>query len=212
MTVAPFVYLGDDGELIGAEISILKTLTELNGFIPQIYKEVSWFAFNENNTLIGNIGSLVHKHTDIALGGHYFFEAYFRYVDFLDTLSYKVVYQSAKPTKLPPYVNMIKPFTLRVWLCIFGSLIFAMLFYSLLGHVTEYRKHDKFMNALDMFANQLSQGVPEGKRTSINVVLIAWTWYTFFIHSIYDCNLRAYMLLSDKTPIVDDVKDIWDQV
>ncbi len=29
---------------------------------------------------------------------------------------------------------------------------------------------------------------------------------------MYDCNLRAYMMAADKTPLVDDVKDIWDQV
>ena len=47
---------------------------------------------------------------------------------------------------------------------------------------------------------------------SMNLFLTAFYIYAFMIHAFYDCNLRAYLMKSDFEPVVDNAKDIYDQV
>ncbi len=211
MPVSPFVYFRDE-KLTGGEPLIFMLLGELNDFTPTFYKEKGWVGFDEDGRVWGNIGAVHYGHAHVAFGGHYINEFYYNYVDVLPAYSYQVMYQSAKPTKLPPYLNLTKPYSLLVWLILFLVLMLTMVAFPLFGYITGYRKNDWFLNSLDIFGHQLSQAAPEGDRTSVNVFLISWTWYAFFTHSMYDCNLRAYMMAADKTPLVDYVKDIWDQV
>ncbi len=108
---------------------------------------------------------------------------------------------------------MTKPFTIRVWFLLAGTLLLVMALYAIFAKFAGQKNSDDWiLSAMDILGHQLSQGIPDGTTTSANVFLISWTWYAFFVHSLYDCNLRAYMLTADKSPLVDSVQDIWDQV
>ncbi len=211
MPVSPFVYFRDE-ELVGGEPAIFRLLAEINEFIPTFYMEKGWIGFDDDGRVWGNIGAVHYKHAHVAFGSHYINELYCTYVDVLPAYSYKVHYQSAKPTKLPPYLNMTKPFTIRTWILSAVSVIFIMVAFPIFAHITNHRKHDWFMNSLEMLGHLLSQGLREGERTSVNAFLITWVWFAFFLHAMYDCNLRAYMMAADTSPLVDEVKDIWYQV
>ncbi len=151
-------------------------------------------------------------HAHVAFGAHYINWFYSQYVDLVAAYSYEVSYLSAIPTDMPPYTNMTKPFTLRVWLLLFATLLLVMLIYAIFAKLAGQRNSDDwFVSAMDILGHQLSQSLPDGTKTSVNIFLISWTWYAFFVHSLYDCNLRAYMLAADKSPLVDSVQDIWDQ-
>ncbi len=148
----------------------------------------------------------------MAMGGHHYQWSYFQYVDLLDSYSYSVVFQSAKSLPLPPYFNMFKPFTLLVWLLIVGTLFLTMGFFPVLSYLAKHHGNEYVRDAMDVYGHQFSQGINERNKTSVNVFMMAWYWYTFFVHAIYDCNLRAYLMAVDRTPEANNVKDIWDQV
>ncbi len=211
MPVSPFNYFRD-GELTGGEPSIFRLLGEINGFTPTFYMEKGWVGFDEDGRVWGNIGAVHYGHAHVAFGGHYINEFYWNYVDILAAYSYQVMYQSAKPRKLPPYLNMTKPFSFNVWILIFTTLIIVMVLFLGFSYITGHRKNDWFMNCLDILGHHFCQSVKESDINSINVFLASWIWYAYFVHAMYDCNLRAYMMAADKTPLVDEVKDIWEQV
>ncbi len=106
----------------------------------------------------------------------------------------------------------MKPFAPNVWLAVIVVMFIIMIIYPIFAKAAECGNNDWFMNSLYIFGSLMSQDIPEAKTTSLNVFIIVYVWYSFFIHSIFDCNLRAYMMAADKMPQVDSVRDIWDQV
>ncbi len=164
-----------DGELTGGEPSIFRLLAKLNEFTPTFYMEKGWVGFDEDGRVWGNIGAVHYGHAHTAFGAHYINEFYSTYVDLVPAYSYKVHFESAKPTKLPPYLNMTKPFADLVWIISITTLIFVMVTFPIFAYVTSHRKHDWFMNSLDILGHLLSQGIREGNSTSVNVFLISWT-------------------------------------
>ncbi len=210
--VMPFVYQNEQGEVIGGEPSVFKTLAEINGFKPYFYMENTWFEFDANGNIVGTLGAVYNKNAHLAFGGHFFENDAWQFVDFVDAYTFDVVYQTAKPTKLPPYFNMAKPFSPLVWYAVLGTLALIMIVAPIFNKFSGNRGDDLLVHSLDMLAHQFSQTTYWGNTVSANVFLMSWTWYAFFIHSMFDCNLRAYLMIADRTPQVDSIRDIWDQV
>ncbi len=46
----------------------------------------------------------------------------------------------------------------------------------------------------------------------MKIFLTSFYFYAFMVHSFYDCNLRAYLMRADLEPVVDNAKDIFEQV
>ncbi len=47
---------------------------------------------------------------------------------------------------------------------------------------------------------------------SMKVFLTSFYFYSFMIHSFYDCNLRAYLMSADLEPTAETAKDFYEQV
>ena len=49
-------------------------------------------------------------------------------------------------------------------------------------------------------------------KLSMKIFLTAFYFYSFMLHSFYDCNLRAYLMSTDYEPVANTAKDIYEQV
>ncbi len=47
---------------------------------------------------------------------------------------------------------------------------------------------------------------------SFKIFMTGFYFYTFMTHAFYECNLRAYLMISDLEPFVDIPRDIIEQV
>ena len=192
---------------------MIQVLAERLGFNIHVKLSTRWIEW-VNDTWVGCIGDVINGDAHFAVSELYILEWTFSLVDFIFHYNFYMHYKTAKPNRLPPYLNLFKPFAPETWLGVGLTLPIVAIIYVFFQKIIE-KKNDNFQSAMEIFMQQFSQALPDKKakekKTSTNILLVTWYAYTFLVHAAYDCNLRAYLMSADLEPVVNNAKDIYHQ-
>ncbi len=228
-----FMYDPFKHEMVGTDGIIMKIMAEKLGF-NMTYRIGNGLYGQEVNddgsiTYTGTSGDVKNGDADIAIGGMTFVMTTAKIVDYLIAYDCAIYFKSKKPDTLLPYVNLTKSFSSYVWIAIGSTLLIVSLIY--IAFMKFKIKQDWFDAFMLIYMVQFSQGntthcqcckntiivsigitrIEFEKYDSVKIFLFSWIIYVFFVHSAYDCNLRAYLMKQDLGPIVDSAQDIMNQ-
>ena len=220
MEVPPYVTIKDDGLLTGTDVKVIQAVQSREQFNVEYVMEQEIFnlEFSENGQpeFKGLVGKVYGQEVQLGIAGFPLHAAFYDYVDYMLTYSFYFHYKTGKPKNLPPFLNLVKPFSTTAWIFIMVTLITATTAFMFLSRYV-LDKNDVVKNGLTIFMSQFCQVIPNKKlyqdetRLAMKVFLITWYVYTFFIHASYDCNLRAYLMHVDEEKPIDTAKDIVEQ-
>ncbi len=213
---------GNVAEVTGTDIRVLKILSEKLGFDYEILVSNGWYQkmLHEDGSLWywdGSVGHLYNGTADIALGDLMLMSDPWEVADFIFMYYTHCHYLAGMPGRLAPTYNLLKPFGTYTWIAYCSTLVSTMIIFvifSYFAHDEEYEgRFDPVTKALMIFMSQFSQAVPSGvkRKKSVNVFLYIWYLYSFIVHASYDCNLRAYVMLAEFEPVVENAEDIINQ-
>ena len=151
---SPYLYPDQNGILRGPGIGAIRILAEKFGFDFEIEYKSDWLNYYiENGTIIykGAIADVVYGHSQFAICCIYRDVFTVRFIDLINHFHSLMYYKMAKPSELPPYWNLVKPFRLYTWIFTISALFGAILVFLLLMHVLKVNADDKFRNAIMVF-------------------------------------------------------------
>ena len=158
--VPPFVIFTPKGQLIGTDIEVIKILSSVYGFKIELKRARAWkLDITDNNghkKSVGVIPDVVSRKATLGVGPHLFFRNTYLVCDYLFHTYLYLRYTSPKPDKLPPLVNITKPFTPGVWLSVLITLVIVCL--AFIGFRKIYgNSKDSIEDAMIIFMCQFSQ-------------------------------------------------------
>ena len=220
---APYLMrLPDNKGLTGTDILIGKIFARRLGF-SLINEEANGWGFPANPAftrwtgLIGN----VHNGTSHFGTGHIILattgdvnniDAYFNAVaDMIYLYHMYPRFITTKQERISPLVNVIKPFTMEVWLSVLISFIASSLFYIFISG--SKNKFEHFTTILRFQFRESHHRISNvySDKLAPNVFLGCWLMYVTFLTFSYESNLRAYLLSVDYEPMILNSKDIINQ-
>ncbi len=158
---APFVINLSEDDATGTDVQVVKLLAEVTGFILKLDIQSSWYLehYDENGTFTGMsgcVGVLIMGGSQIGGGEVNLTPSVTSYVDYMFTYNAYTRYKSAKPRRLPPYLNLTQPFSMNTWLAALGTLfIVPALFAIFLRYY--HNNDDVIYTALVILMHQFSQ-------------------------------------------------------
>ena len=153
------------------------------------------------------------------------FPARFEDVDFTHPLyGLETNFFSSHPRPIPRYQNLLKPFTILVWILIMATIVLVtFLFRILIGSLAPVRPPKSTLDTvyghswLFSWAAMMRQdNVEQISRhlvpfRSARTLVVFWFAFCFIISNAYICNLRAFLVAIDYEKAVDNAQDVLDQ-
>ncbi len=228
----PYFVIRPDGELAGYDLDTIRIIVDKVNAKLKVEMAVDWIAikkdengtelFNEDGTpiLVGCIPEVMYRRATFAVAEILYIPDTFPMVDYMIHSHQYLHFRSARPGVLAPTWNLVKPFSLTVWIWVSCVFVVLAAFYATFVHYSEIVHNEDitgswFNSALSIYMHQLSQGMTmldKNQRLSMRIFVFHFSMYAFLIHAFYDCNLRAYLMVADLEPVVESAKDIYDQV
>ena len=136
------------------------------------------------------------------------------------------------PKRIPPFMNILKPFSMTVWISILMTLIIVIIVnVSLEFRFWHKDRNDKVMAGFHIFQSvfgdrkfQFGKDVKEsimnlyyvllpdiGHYNMPNLSMACWFTFVFLILTSYNCNLRAYLMAIDYEAPIENEEDVINQ-
>ena len=159
---APYYFKNERDEYVGTGPEIIRILQERFGFKAQFEMDSSWFGVEIDDRgqprYTGFIGKVHNRQAHVGIPTIFLMESLHKLVDFVFTCSFYDYYKTAKPKRLPPYLNLMKPFSKITWLLILVTLLFTILVYMGITYILHMNTNDSIMNGIVIVMSQFCQG------------------------------------------------------
>ncbi|XP_059079334.1 glutamate receptor ionotropic, kainate 3-like isoform X2 [Tigriopus californicus] len=213
----PDVVFNDEGEIVGGTaLDVFNIMAEKYHFNYTIKTEFAWGQpIGENGEWNGLIGNVKNGTSAFGVGIIFMDYDYSKAVDYLDTLVfYPIILRSKKPSKLPAYSNLLRPFSLLVWLMILAFVPAFVIVFITFKHSEGVTKGSElashgFMVVRILFG-QSGKLTTHNERSS-KIFVGFWIMIVLFLSSMYECNLRAYLMHTSYEKPIETEKDILDR-
>ncbi|XP_068229796.1 glutamate receptor ionotropic, kainate 1-like [Palaemon carinicauda] len=123
---------------------------------------------------------------------------------------------SLKPQVLPPYLVIVKPFTVEVWLCLLiSSILWCMIMWILQKTRSSFSGEDGLLLSETFFLGWAAILENPSRRhpanTTAEMMLIWWLLASLVIITGFKSSLVAYLTVQSKTKPIDDFRDLVSQ-
>ena len=212
---APFFVQSSNSSYSGIDLDIVNIWASKFNFELDIETDTHWLDFDYDTfRYTGVVGSVHHGNATIAISETTFIGDGFALADYIFTYNFPIVYMSAKPKRLPPFMNLTKPFALSTWIAIVVTSFVVMIIF---GTICKYftNSTDIIANALVIYKIQLNQSLPNKEswnRVSISMFVLVWNVYALIVISSFAGNLEAYFMIADNEKPIDQIEDAVEQV
>lgn len=163
MGAPPYVNIEEEGNVSGTEAKIIEVFQSRETFNLNYEIERDWLDVeatpNGQPKIGGLVGKVHNKEAHLGIASMIMVEDLYIYVDFMLAHSYHIHYKTGKPKNLPPYWNLIKPFSNTTWITVILTLIFMSVAFILLSRFLDSGKRDFIMNGLAIIMSQFCQGI-----------------------------------------------------
>ncbi|TRY80912.1 hypothetical protein TCAL_15547 [Tigriopus californicus] len=213
----PNAVFNNRGEIVGGvSLDVFNIMANAMQFNYTFRTENSWGGRIPNSKQWnGLIGSVRNQTSTIGVGLVFVDYNYYQAVDYLDPLwFYPVGLRSKKPSVLPGYGNLVRPFSSSVWIVIVMGVIFLMVVivgikYFEDGSNGQDLAHHGFLVVRILFSQ--SGNLSAHNRRSSKIFVGFWVMAVLFLSSMYECNLRAYLMLQSYEKPIETEQDIVDR-
>ncbi len=224
----PYWVVKPNGELAGYELDAIKIMIDKLGAKLKVEHAIDWINVkkdpngdieldtDKNPILIGCLPEVKYQKATFAVAEIIFIEDFYFMADYIVHTHQYLHFRSVRSKVLAPTWNLVKPFSSTAWILISVTLIILTIFFMGFTKISNlvHNKHDKH-GILTIYKHQLSQNtLLRGKhmKVSMKIFLASFYVYAFMIHAFYDCNFRAYLMITEFEPVADTAKDIYEQV
>ena len=157
----PFVIIQSENDATGTDVQVVKLLAEVTGFKLKLDIQDGWYKedYDENGTftgMSGNVGVLMMGTVQLASGEINLVPEVSQYLDWMFSYYVSSHFKTAKPNRLPPYMNMTQPFSINTWIASLGTLFVVSALFSIFLRYY-HNNEDVIYNSLIVINHQFRQ-------------------------------------------------------
>ncbi|XP_076823966.1 glutamate receptor ionotropic, delta-1-like [Clavelina lepadiformis] len=210
---APFVMIDrmrdGNARYTGFAVELLKKISQNLGFKFELYEvgDGKYGARLPNGSWNGLIGDLVKRKADMAVAALTITTDRRKAVDFTErVMDYAVGIATKRLQTTSTLFSFLEPFHYKVWLCIFSSLMFVVVFIYFLHQINPHRRYGDEENVLEpgfsvggafwfAYSCLVQQGLELRKASfPVHVVVASWWFFVLIIVTSYTANLAALFI------------------